>query len=412
MAIARSQCQNAADAAATAGARTLNGDSSSNNNAASVAQNAYDAAEANTILQNTITDSQVTVWIGTYTYNSSTQSFPTAPFTGLTQVTKGVSPPTNASDNWSLAQAQVTHTGSYLFGKVFGLANYSISATATAAHRPMDVAITLDYSGSMRFGCLPGVPAFDTRDTTGASNSLNSGSNNPDSIYPTFGAYSLTATAALQNTTDLTIFGNQYGVSNITTTTSDGRPPIVSDFYSDSSGTVAFSSAGSDGGYNYAATNPGDKYLFYKNSTTNFAQEVEDIVGGTSKDATWESTGYAGKNGQFYGYTQGPNYWGKTFFIWPPDPTTNSSTGISNDWRVKFFGTNDNTKLWRSSGSWKDPHSGGYTVNYDRILSWIKNTGPNPFPSQLQSGRIVYYTSIPDHIDTSTFPPTDLNQRF
>ncbi len=26
-------------------------------------------------------------------------------------------------------------------------------------------------------------------------------------------------------------------------------------------------------------------------------------------------TGYAGN-----GYTQGPNYWGKTFYMWPPDP--------------------------------------------------------------------------------------------
>ena len=31
----------------------------------------------------------------------------------------------------------------------------------------------------------------------------------------------------------------------------------------------------------------------------------------------------------FNGYTQGPGYWGKTFFIWPPDPT--------NDWRKKYF---------------------------------------------------------------------------
>ncbi len=34
------------------------------------------------------------------------------------------------------------------------------------------------------------------------------------------------------------------------------------------------------------------------------------------------------------------------------------------------------------------------------------------FPPQLQSGRIVYYTQIPTSIDTSTWPPTDLNQRF
>ena len=31
----------------------------------------------------------------------------------------------------------------------------------------------------------------------------------------------------------------------------------------------------------------------------------------------------------FKGYTQGPGYWGKTFFIWPPQPTS--------DWRKLYF---------------------------------------------------------------------------
>src|SRR5262245_21810112 len=75
MAIARGQSQNAADAAATAGARTLTGDPATDNNAANVAANAYAAAEANYILGSAITDSQVAVQIGTYTYNSATQSF-------------------------------------------------------------------------------------------------------------------------------------------------------------------------------------------------------------------------------------------------------------------------------------------------------------------------------------------------
>jgi hypothetical protein len=59
-----------------------------------------------------------------------------------------------------------------------------------------------------------------------------------------------------------------------------------------------------------------------------------------------------------------------------------------------------------------------FAVNYDAILYWLKNTGPNPFPSQLRSGGVLYYSSIPDHIDTQHWPPqgsgstTDLDQRF
>jgi Flp pilus assembly protein TadG len=433
LAIARTQCQNAADAAATAGARALTGDPTTNNNADGAVLTAYNTAEYNTILGSAITDSQLTVSIGTYSYNATTQSFPTPPFTGLVTVPKSGGAPTNNTDNWSLVQATLTYQGNYFFGKVFGLTGYSTGATATAAHRPMDVAIILDFSGSMRFGCLLGAPAFDTRDLTGASNANNPGSNNPDPVYPTFGAYSATSTAALQYTTSPTwIWNYAYGASNVSSTTSDGRAPIVKDFFQDTSGTLAFSSAGADGTYNYAATNPGDKCLFHNGSTTDFAMEVEDIVGGTAISHQWEGStspsdssgtgvgGYEWKNGAWNGYRQGPNYWGKTFFTWPPDPNP------ARDWRQVFLnnttkavsvgGSNktlaDNTKLWDSSGNWKSPQSGGYSINYSAILNWIKNVGPNPFPSQLRSGRIVYYTSIPSTIDTSSLPPTDLNQRF
>jgi hypothetical protein len=53
-----------------------------------------------------------------------------------------------------------------------------------------------------------------------------------------------------------------------------------------------------------------------------------------------------------------------------------------------------------------------YQINYDAILYWLKNVGPNPFPNQLRSGGIVYYDQIPSHIDTTVWPPTDVNQRF
>ena len=72
----------------------------------------------------------------------------------------------------------------------------------------------------------------------------------------------------------------------------------------------------------------------------------------------------------------------------------------------------DNSKLWDSNGNWQAPSSSGYQIDYAAILNFIKNVGPSVFPSQLQSGRILYYSSIPSTIDTSVWPPADLNQRF
>ena len=75
----------------------------------------------------------------------------------------------------------------------------------------------------------------------------------------------------------------------------------------------------------------------------------------------------------------------------------------------------DNSVLWNSpAATGRPPGSGnsGYNIDYNAILNFINNVGPSVFPPQLQSGRIVYYTQIPTTINTSTWPPTDLNQRF
>jgi hypothetical protein len=87
----------------------------------------------------------------------------------------------------------------------------------------------------------------------------------------------------------------------------------------------------------------------------------------------------------------------------------------------------DNNILFNSSGVLRVPgtiktvktpsepvygHKYTYAINYDAILYWIKNVGPNPFPSQLRSGGIIYYASIPDHIDITNWPVTDPDQRF
>ncbi len=95
---------------------------------------------------------------------------------------------------------------------------------------------------------------------------------------------------------------------------------------------------------------------------------VNDIVNGGKATGTntyatnWETKGYKYYNGgnAFNGYTEGPGYWGKTFAIWPPDPSPASTAAnpttmeaISafsgakvpggsaangvNDWRQNFF---------------------------------------------------------------------------
>ncbi len=131
-------------------------------------------------------------------------------------------------------------------------------------------------------------------------------------------------------------------------------------------------------------------------------------------NSNFENNGYAGFSGMtsgtlgFQGWTQGPGYWGKTFYYWPPDP--------KHDWRKTYFtftsGTADNSVLWDSNGNFQAPSSSGYQINYTAILNFIKSVGPSVFPSTMFSGRIQYYTSIPTSINTSTWPPTDLNQRF
>src|SRR5262249_165685 len=191
-------------------------------------------------------------------------------------------------------------------------------------------------------------------------------------------------------------------------------PVMLDDFYQQPYGTSplkAFTPASA----NYATAPGGDNYLHTNNNNgAAYATTVKDITNSTSKSISFEANGYKTfTTVAFKGYTEGPNYWGKTFFIWPPDPLA------ADDWRQKFFnnpgtsiGVTDNTRLWDSAGNLKAPSSSTYSINYNAILNWIKNTGPNPFPPMLRAGRIQYYSAIPNTIDTSTFPPTNLAQRF
>ena len=348
LAIARTQAQNAADVACLTAARTVNGDSSTTYNFSNATTNAQSILTYNRILNQSVGSSQLSLNYGTYDYNQGTQSF-NANF----PATSGV-PYTAIS---------ATVTASSLpsgFSRVFGQSFLpSVSATSTAVHRPRDVALVMDLSGSMRFGTCNGFD-FYTSSRTG---------NNPDSAVPTFGAYSSSSASMQGPTTDQTSGLDSYTIpgSNVTVGNASYTKTFVTNFFqNDAYATTlirAFDSYSStDGGLTwkapttqmpqlppagYTSTPGGDVPLFKKGSTTTYAKTVGEAVNssGTARNALWELDGYGGCSngtfnntdtgsstyptsgaGSFVGYTQGPNYYGKTFFVWPPDPRQPLST--------------------------------------------------------------------------------------
>ncbi len=153
--------------------------------------------------------------------------------------------------------------------------------------------------------------------------------------------------------------------------------------------------------------------------------------------------------GTFQGSSMGPGYWGKTFFIWPPDPRFDMAANVASpnpanpafdvagkpmcDWRRRFFlkgngaafnpQTDDiNAILFRTSnghtlnsvvtavtsGFSENNCPGYYRLNYPAIIAWLKS-GPQTLPSNLRSGRILYYSSIPS--DLTTGGSGDANDR-
>ena len=132
------------------------------------------------------------------------------------------------------------------------------------------------------------------------------------------------------------------------------------------------------------------------------------------------------------GYSMGPGYWGKTFFVWPPDPRTPvGNPGDANyqpgDWRVRYFlnrtggafdpqGDNnpatttitesvDRVLLRNAAGQTLAAYGSATTPNwrpnYSAVLKWIKS-GPQVLPPNLRAGRVLYYSSIPDDVDAAT----------
>lgn len=393
IAVAKVHCQAAADAAAIAGARALDGTSGANLSDATFAAAAV--ATANQVLSTNIRAFEVAVRHGAYHYDDTSQTFvPQYP---------PVSP-----DNYNLTEVTITRQVPCTLARVFGVSVTTVSAQATAAHRPRDVAIVLDYSGSMN-------NESDLWNNESYLGSSNNSSNNTDSSFPQYGPYapSFSSSAKLQCTST----DPRVGKCNVTVSVL-GIPAMVNDFYQNAAGgsaVQAFTAASSP----ITNTLPGgDNYLTKNgNSSTTPAVNWGEIASSlpTSPDTLYKKYSV---NKVFYGYAQGPGYWGKTFFIWPPESTA------ADDWRKKFFylsnGTtslNDNTQLWGSAGNWRDP-SGRYVINYAKILAWIKSS-PTVFPPRLRAGHVLYYSSIPSDVPSAAYTHTranslitDADQRF
>ena len=347
MAVAKTQCQNAADAAAIAGARTLNGTTSGNTTAATTTAQA--AGAANLVLANTLQSSAIAISNGAYHYDSTSQTFyPQIP---------PVSP-----DNYNLTQATVSFSNPTAFGKIFKTSSFSLTATATAANRPRDVAIVLDFSGSMN-------NETDLWNCESYLGSMLNTPNNTDTVFPQWGWYapSFSANATLQCTSTNPL----VGACNITTSV-QGVPALVNDFYSNTRGSAASSAFTVPSGVTSTAPT-GDTFLAVKNSSTPAVNWLQ--ITGEQVDDLQPAIRI------FTDTRRGPAIGARRSSSGPltrTRPTTGarSSSFLSDG----VTPCNDNTQLCDSNGNWQTP-TGNYVINYKAILNWIVNTSPNPFPT-------------------------------
>src|SRR5262249_28836990 len=144
--------------------------------------NARLAATANRVLSQALQDADVAVQHGAYHYDSASEKF-------VPQI------PPVAPDPYNLTQVTVTRKSPTVFARVLNVASFDVTATATAAHRPRDVTLILDYSGSMNnesdlWNCEAYLGSF-----------INT-PNNTDPVVPQFGHYASAAATLVCTSTD------------------------------------------------------------------------------------------------------------------------------------------------------------------------------------------------------------------
>jgi hypothetical protein len=541
LAVSRTHCQNAADAAALSGCRTLNNKPGVvSNNLAQAVTVSKATTKANHHLSPNFTDAQIQkIEAGQYLYDTAAQVFRGQ---NWTDVTSGGTPTPPNGSSWTAIRVTLSVTQPTYFMKVFGVTSMPTGATATAVHRPRDVAFVLDMTGSMAY-----------------ASQFNYGgrSLNPDTLVPSFGHYASVQANLTATVNEANGSGEAFSRNNFTITTPSG-PPIVRSFYFDPVNaanptalaypvTIAGSvpdlknafhrwSPPESGGSSITYTPPTYDFTGYNafhngteaspkgptpapdtfgtmtdsagityvgdrwrradgsinktnsswdptSSTTRAAVNAIELLGynasggtvysgttgGTSittedrfRDLIWETYGYdlniakyrtqrAGGlpldpatylaiNGatlqnillpaedRFTGYSMGPGYWGKTFYIWPPDPRDPAGNpGDANyqagDWRRRYFRRSTSTAfdpqsdnnggssgyagingvlLNTSTGGMTITGStGNYVIDYSAVLKWIKS-GPQTLPPNLRAGRVLYYASIPNDVNTGS----------
>lgn len=419
--VAKAQVQNAADLAALTASRSLTGDPTTSYNQSGATTNAQTFLGYNTVLGQAIQPSQLVLTFGSYDYNQSTQTF-TANF-----------PPTSGVP---VTAVNATVTASDLtpaFSAAFGAQVLpTVQAFAQAVHRPRDIALVMDLSGSMRMGTCTGYDFYTSTRTT----------NNPDTLVPAFGAYSGT-TALVGPTATRTSGYDNYTISasNTTVGNTSYTRTYVNNFYQNNAFATplvrAFDSyTSNDGGVTWtapsggaspvlpptsSATTPGgDVPLFKNGSSSTYAQTVKDVTGSATASPLWELDGYSAYNNgsldntgpgnnptvwaqedysnaacQFSGYTQGPGYYGKTFFLWPPDPRngaiTNQAT-LTSFLKLLGMSATDASTLannWINT-YWPNRATNGYTS----LKNWLTSAGYStsaPFVPGYNGKAPIYY---------------------
>jgi hypothetical protein len=449
IAISKTQSQQAADLVALTAARSLNGSAASNYNQSLATTNAQNMLTHNRILGNSIQASQLQLGFGSYDYNQSTQTF------------AANYPPPTGSPTTAVAATVTTSSSPAGFSRIFGLKILpNLSATAQAVHRPRDIALVMDLSGSMRMGTCLGFDFYPSSRTT----------NNPDTLIPTFGHYS-SSNARLQGpNTNRTSSDASYTISPSNTTAPNAAyaRTYVNNFYQNAAyaSTLirAFDSYTSTDGGNtwspptsgtpvlppasYASTPGGDIPLYVSGLPPTYAKTVKDLIGTGTRNASWELDGYSNySNGSlsnsasgqsdythapFFGYTQGPGYYGRTFFIWPPDPrqplTTSSNSAQIKQFLTDFGYTSSdfsnsttgpplsgiyNATSTAGSQTWPWPNDGGSSLsNYLTTKVYLPGGSRKLTTSDSQYQQIMRLYSWNYVIDNLGTTPCDWRKRF
>lgn len=406
LAVARAQAQNAADLAALTAARTLNGNpaaTSPNNgsyNQDGAVANAQNVLSYNAILGQKIQASQLSLTFGSYDYNQTTQTF-TANF-----------PPTPGKPYTAVATTITADTLPGAFSSVFGLQFLpAVTTAAQAVDRPRDIALVMDLSGSMRMGTCLGFDFYTASRTT----------NNADPLVPAFSHYSSANAGLVGPTTTRTSAVDSYSIPPTNTTVPNATYTLtyVNSFYQNAAYASplvrAFDSyTSSDGGNtwtpgsgspqlppaSYASVPGGDVPLYLSGGTTTWATDVKDVVGSSTTNILWELDGYSAYSAgspdtsgagsvpkvwtqvdysatPFNGYTQGPGYYGKTFFVWPPDPrNANPMSATTLTAYLSALGVNSTDQATLSAiwSTWQAQGVGPGSTGLSNLQKWLTGT--------------------------------------